>query len=171
MPRSLGLSSAHVLGLVMACTGLSGLTGCGSTRQEIRSMQTTFNADEVSRFLVRFEELAEREDFDLIRDLIHERAVFRFNDGDFVGRPAIQAAFEKTWRGDPTVKKARFYLSDIVVLTTDQNTASVTYTYNWHGSQGGREFSIRGRGTRVLLHEGGQWRIVHEHLSRFPAPR
>ena len=124
--------------------------------------------DSVTSFLVEFERLAEKEDFSLIREFIDERAYFRFNDGDFVGRAAIQAAFEKTWRADPSVKKARFYLTDIVVLTIDQRTASATYTWNWEGSQGERQFAIRGRGTRVLTVENGKFRIVHEHLSRFP---
>lgn len=134
-------------------------------------MDPAITADSVVQFLNHFEALAAKEDFSLIRDLIDERAVFRFNDGDFVGRAAIQAAFEKTWRGDPSVKKARFYLSDIVVLSTDRATATATYTYHWEGSQGGREFKIQGRGTRVLVREGGQFRIVHEHLSRFPKPQ
>ena len=126
--------------------------------------------DEVVQFLHDFEKQAEQEDFDLIRDKIDEHAYFRFNDGDFVGRPAIQAAFEKTWRGDPTVKKARFYLSDIVVLTADQNTATATYTYNWEGSQGDQTFAIQGRGTRVIARDDRGFRIIHEHLSRFPRP-
>ncbi len=134
-------------------------------------MQSPITVESVLQFLNRFEELAEKEDFNLIRDMIDEQAVFRFNDGDFVGRQAIQAVFEKTWRGDPSVKKVRFYLSDIVVLTTDHSTATATYTYNWEGSQAGREFKIRGRGTRVLLRENGQFRIIHEHLSRFPSPQ
>jgi ketosteroid isomerase-like protein len=121
-------------------------------------------------FLQRFEALAEKEDFSLIGELIDERAFFRFNDGDFVGRAAIQAALEKTWRGDPAVKKARFYLSDIVVLTTDAATATATYTWHWEGAQGERVFKIQGRGTRVLRRDGAQWRIVHEHLIRWPTP-
>lgn len=133
-------------------------------------MPTSIQPHEVVEFLNRFEALAEKEDFGLIRDLIAENAYFRFNDGDFIGRTAIQAVFEKTWRGDATVKKARFYLTDIVVLSTDLRTASATYTYNWEGSQGGRSFTIKGRGTRVLERESGQFRIVHEHLSRFPKP-
>lgn len=128
-----------------------------------------FGVDGVIAFLHHFEELASKEDFALIRDLIDERAFFRFNDGDFVGRAAIQAAFEKTWRGDPSVKKARFYLSDIVVLTADTRSASATYSWNWEGTQGERTFTIRGRGTRVLSFDGARWRILHEHLSRFPA--
>lgn len=131
-------------------------------------MPQPVTADAVVAFLHRFEALAEKEDFALLRDLIDERAVFRFNDGDFVGRAAIQAAFEKTWRGDPSVRKARFYLSDIVVVTVDEKTASATYTYHWEGTQGERAFAIKGRGTRVLAIDDGRFRIVHEHLSRFP---
>lgn len=133
-------------------------------------MQASVTVESVVQFLNHFEDVAMKEDFNLLRDMIDERAYFRFNDGDFVGRQAIQAAFEKTWRGDPTVRKARFYLSDIVVLTTDASSATATYTYHWEGSQSGREFKIQGRGTRVLLRENGKFRIIHEHLSRFPKP-
>ena len=132
-------------------------------------MDTNVTTASVVRFLNHFEEVGMKEDFSLLQHMIDEQAYFRFNDGDFVGRKAIQAVFEKTWKGDPTVKKARFYLSDIVVLTTDRASASATYTYNWEGAQGGREFKIQGRGTRVLAYEGGKFRIIHEHLSRFPA--
>jgi hypothetical protein len=136
--------------------------------QEPTRMQTLITAEMVVQFLNHFEEVAMKEDFSLIRDMIDEKANFRFNDGDFIGRQAIQAVFEKTWRGDPSVKKTRFYLSDIVVLTTDHSSATATYTYNWEGSQGGQDFKIQGRGTRVLVREGGTFRIIHEHLSRFP---
>jgi hypothetical protein len=124
--------------------------------------------ESVVQFLNRFEEVAGTEDFSLIRAMIHERAVFRFNDGDFIGREAIQAVFEKTWKGSAGVKKERFYLSDIVVLSVDRASATATYTYHWEGSQQGRPFRIQGRGTRVLVLERGRFQIIHEHLSRFP---
>ena len=119
-------------------------------------------------FLDRFEALAAKEDFSLIQDLVHEKAFFRFNDGDFVGRPAVQAAFEKTWQGSAGITKLRFYLSDIVVLSVDSASATATYTYHWEGAQDGRAFRIQGRGTRVLVKEQGRLQIIHEHLSRFP---
>jgi hypothetical protein len=133
-------------------------------------MAPVISVEAVVEFLHRFEELAEKEDFALIRNLIDEQAFYRFGDGDFIGRDAIQAAFEKTWRGDPDIRKARFYLTEIVVLATDQSTAAATYTFHWEGVQGGKPFAIRGRGTRVLRFEDGRGRIVHEHLSRFPTP-
>lgn len=134
-------------------------------------MATTITPAAVEHFLHHFESVAMQEDFSLLEPMIDEQACFRFNDGDFIGWAAIRAAFEKTWRGDPTVKKARFYLTDIVVLVTDQASAAATYTWNWEGSQGDQEFRIQGRGTRVLAYAGGRFRIVHEHLSRFPQGR
>jgi hypothetical protein len=160
--REVILAIAQALGL--------GTSACTTTTKEPHRMEANVTAESVIRFLNYFEDVAMKEDFSLLEDMIDERAYFRFNDGDFVGRKAIQAVFEKTWKGDPTVKKARFYLSDIVVLTTDKASATATYTYNWEGSQGSREFKIQGRGTRVLVHEDGKFRIIHEHLSRRPAP-
>ena len=98
-------------------------------------METSVTADSVIRFLNHFEDVAMKEDFSLLEDMIDEQAYFRFNDGDFLGRKAIQAIFEKTWKGDPSVKKARFYLTEIVVLTTYRASATATYTYNWEGAQ------------------------------------
>jgi ketosteroid isomerase-like protein len=126
--------------------------------------------ESVVGFLNEFERLAEQEDFDLVEPLIHEQAFFRFNDGDFNGRPAIRAVFEKTWKGSANVRKERFYLSDIVVLTVDRASATATYTYHWEGRLDGQAFGIQGRGTRVLVVHDGRLQIIHEHLSRFPRP-
>ena len=124
--------------------------------------------NDVVQFLNHFEELAEKENFDLIQDMVHENAFFRFNDGDFVGRAAVRGAFEKTWKGGATVKKDRFFLSDIVVLSTDAASATAIYTYHWEGTSEESAFRIQGRGTRVLVREQGRLQIIHEHLSRFP---
>ena len=130
--------------------------------------EVVLTKDSVVQFLNRFEELAEKEDFDLIQNMVHDNAFFRFNDGDFVGKQAVRGAFEKTWKGSANVKKERFYLTDIQVLTVDGNSATATYTYNWEGSMDGRSFRVQGRGTRVLVLENGQLQIIHEHLSPYP---
>lgn len=130
--------------------------------------QAVLSKDAVIQFLNRFEEIAEKENFDLIQDMVHDTAFFRFNDGDFVSKQAVRGAFEKTWKGSANVKKERFYLTDIQVLTVDATSATATYTYNWEGSMDGRSFRIQGRGTRVLVIENGRLQIIHEHLSRYP---
>lgn len=141
----------------------------GAQASGVRPMsETVLTEESVVRFLNEFETLAEQENFDLIQHMVHDDAFFRFNDGDFVGKAAVRAAFEKTWRGSAGVRKERFYLTDIRVLTVDATTASATYTYNWEGSMEGKSFRIQGRGTRVLVMRNGRLQIIHEHLSRFP---
>lgn len=144
------------------------ITGCSSP--DVHLTDTPLTKNSIVHFLNHFEEVAEKENFDLVQDMVHDRAVFRFNDGDFVGKQAVRGAFEKTWRGgSANVKKTRFYLTDIEVLTVDAKSATATYTYNWEGAMDGRPFSIQGRGTRVLAVENGRLQIIHEHLSRFPS--
>ena len=147
---------------IVCCLG----TACSTGR--ISMTEVVLSKDSVVQFLTRFEEIAEKENFDLLQDMIQDNAFFRFNDGDFSGKQAIRAVFEKTWKGSANVKKERFYLTDIQVLTVDSKSATATYTYNWEGSMDGKLFHIQGRGTRVLVVQNGQVQIVHEHLSRFP---
>jgi hypothetical protein len=145
--------------------------------QTVTSAQAQSNSKETLRvthqsvidFLNHFELIAQKKNFDLVADMIHERAVFRFNDGDFTGRPAIRAAFEKTWASSSSKpEQEKFFLSDIVVVATDTNTAAATYNWNWEGVSQGKTFRVQGRGTRVLVREGERWQIIHEHLSRMP---
>jgi hypothetical protein len=148
-----------------ACVVASGILHAEET---VPMSLDVISKEDVVRFLERFESLADQEDFRKIEEMVHERAYFRFNDGDFIGRQAVRAAFEKTWKGGPGVRKVRFYLTDISVLSTDRASASVTYTYNWEGVMEDKPFRIQGRGTRVLVLEDGRLQIIHEHLSRFP---
>lgn len=124
--------------------------------------------DDVVQFLKRFDELALKEDFGLLQDMIHERAFFRLHDGDHVGRRAIRGVLEKSWLGSSGLKRERFYISDIQVLTVDDKSATATFTYNWEGSMGKQSFSLQGRGTRVMVVVDDQMQIIHEHLSQFP---
>ena len=130
--------------------------------------EMAFTGEGVVQFLNRFDELSLKEDFGLIQDLIHVQAVFRLHDGDHVGRAAIRELMEKSWQGSSGLKRERFYLSEIQVLTIDEESAAATFTYNWVGSMGPQSFSLQGRGTRVVVVVGGRMQIVHEHLSHLP---
>ena len=122
--------------------------------------------EEVVAFMRRFEQLANAKDFSKVAGMIHQHAVFRFTDGDFIGLEAVRGAFEKTW-GYNTDEET-YYLTDIKVLSTDSKSASATYTFHWEGVVRGKPFKIRGRGTRVIVRNGETLQIVHEHLSHFP---
>jgi hypothetical protein len=155
-------SSHQNLGLLLFCF----CTGCAEA--DSPSSEVAMTKESVVLFLNRFEELSGSKNFDLIEDMIHDDGVFRFNDGDFVGKQAVRAAFEKTWAGNAKVEGERFYLTDIQVVTTNASSAAATYTYNWEGSVSGHAFKIQGRGTRVIVLEDGRMQIILEHLSANP---
>lgn len=141
-------------------------TGCVAADSPMAEAAIT--EESVVLFLNRFEDIAGAKKFDLIEHMIHDDGVFRFNDGDFVGKQAIRGAFEKTWAGSAKVESERFYLTDIQVVTSNASSATATYTYNWEGSVSGQTFQIKGRGTRVIVLEQGRMQIILEHLSANP---
>ena len=46
--------------------------------------------EEVVAFMHRFEQLANAKDFSKVAGMIHQHAVCRFTDGDFVGLEAVR---------------------------------------------------------------------------------
>ena len=75
---------------------------------------------------------------------------------------------EKSWQGSSGLKRERFFLSEIQVLSLDGKSAAATFTYNWEGSMGKQSLSLQGRGTRVMVVVDDRMQIIHEHLSQFP---
>ena len=165
------MPTRHLLSILVSALTLVflGTHASLTTAKEPAAMaEDAISESSVVQFLHQFDELADKKNFSLISDMIHEHAFFRFNDGDFVGRQAVKGAFERTWQSGSNVQNQRFFLTDIVVLSTDVASATVTYTYNWEGVREGRQIRIQGRGTRVLVRQQGRLQIIHEHLSRFP---
>ena len=103
-----------------------------------------------------------RQDFDLLVDLIAPDATFWFTSGTHHGLAAIRAAFEATWQ--LMGPDEHYWLTDKAWIAEGDAAAACTYTFNW--SAGGKSGS--GRGTTVLARTGAGWRIVHEHLSGMP---
>ena len=64
----------HSFLLCLAITCLA-MAGCRAQRLETSKMQSPITADVVIQFLNRFEELAEKEDFALIRHLISRKRI------------------------------------------------------------------------------------------------
>lgn len=118
---------------------------------------------EIRDFLEKYEAAANSGDFANVRDMIHPDAIFRFTEGDFIGHNPIQAAFEKTWGHD--IQDDRYYLTNVNVVSKDMKSATITFTFNWTGRVEGRPVHTVGRGTSVIVRNGGHLQFILEHLS------
>lgn len=118
----------------------------------------------VLEFLSAFEEAQALQDFAEVAPLIHPDALFRFNDGDYRGTDQIRAALESTWAFD--VENEIYSMSDFEVEYTDSTSAVVTFTFHWSGVGPEGSFEVAGRGTSVLVKQGGSLKVLLEHLSR-----
>lgn len=108
-----------------------------------------------------------RQNFDLLTDLIAPDATFWFSNGTHSGIAAIRAAFEATWQAmGPT---ERYWLDQLEWIAEGDSAAACIYRFNWEITVNGERDSGSGRGTTVLKRVGDRWWIAHEHLSRWPA--
>lgn len=119
--------------------------------------------EEIKAFLSEYEAAANSQNFDNVRDLIHPNAIFRFNDGDFIGHEAIRSAFENTWGQD--IQDERYYLTNVRVISKDMKSATVTFTFNWTGRVEGRPVNTAGKGTSVIVRNETRLQFILEHLS------
>ncbi|HEX7026296.1 MAG TPA: nuclear transport factor 2 family protein [Gammaproteobacteria bacterium] len=124
---------------------------------------TPITDEEIKVFLSEYEAAANSQDFDNVRDLIHPNAIFRFNDGDFIGHEAIRGAFENTWGQD--IQDERYYLTNVRVISKDVKSATVTFTFNWTGRVEGRSVNTVGKGTSVIVRNERRLQFILEHLS------
>lgn len=113
-----------------------------------------------------YEARINRNDFDLMVDLIARDAIFVFSDGTHHGIAEIRTAFEATWRA---LNNDTYALSEIVWLARSATLAACTYRFDWSTIRDGRPESGAGRGTTVMrMAPGGIWQVIHEHLSAMP---
>lgn len=117
--------------------------------------------------LARYEHALSHREWEAIAPLVAADATFWFTDGTFHGHEAIREACEQTWASIPD---ETYWLEDVVWIACDEAAASCIYRFNWTGTIDGERISGNGRGTTVLQKRDAQWLIVHEHLSRNPAP-
>lgn len=118
---------------------------------------------ELEAFLKAYEKAANSCDFANVAPLIADDASFWFTNDDFIGKAAIQEAFEATWEniGDEV-----YTISDVHWVAQNQQVSACTYRFKSDGIVNGKRHIYEGQGTNVLRRIDGHWQIVHEHLSK-----
>jgi ketosteroid isomerase-like protein len=116
--------------------------------------------------LERYKSEINSHDFSRLEPFISENCKFWFSSGTYVGIEATRKAFEKTW---DAIKNEIYSVADVEWLCDGDRAAVCTYTFHWEGNVGGERRKGKGRGTSCFRLEDNDWKIVHEHLSPFPA--
>lgn len=120
---------------------------------------------QADEFLKTYERLTNTHEFDRVRPLIDDKAVFWFSSGSYSGLPAIQKAFENTWQ---LIQEEVYRIEDVSCISKSETSAAYVYTYHWEGKINGQFAQGSGRGTSVIVKREGTWKVIHEHLSLFP---
>jgi ketosteroid isomerase-like protein len=116
-------------------------------------------------FMKEYEIGANSKDFASILPLIDEKeAIFWFSEGSYIGAEQIREAFERTWS---TIKDERYSITNLKWVSGCEHTAVCIYEFHSKGIVDGRNIEFSGRGTNILSRTNdGEWKLVHEHLSR-----
>jgi ketosteroid isomerase-like protein len=117
---------------------------------------------ELDTFLEAYEKATNSRDFNNVAPLIADDAIYWFTNGTYVGKDVIRKEFEETW---DRIKDEKYTISDIKWIATNYWVSSCVYSFVSNGIVDGKPHTFSGLGTNVLKRIGGNWRMVHEHLS------
>ena len=117
---------------------------------------------ELNNFLNEYERQTNTHTFTNVKPLIASNAVYWFSDGSFVGIREIEQAFNRTWEA---IKNEKYSLSNIEWVGITEDLAVCIYEFQWQGKVDGRSIKGFGRGTNIIKKIGGEWKMIHEHLS------
>lgn len=102
-------------------------------------------------------------DFQYVRKLLSEEAVYWFSDKTCRSIGEIQQYFENAWG---TIKDEVYRATDVEWLVAEENSATCIYTYEYEGYYDGKFVQGSGRATNVFVRDSlGEWKLIHEHLS------
>ena len=113
-------------------------------------------------FIRTYERAANSHDITRLAPLVAHDAVYWFTDGAHRGRDAILAAIAETFA---TIHDEVYRIDELEWITADDSYAVCRYRFAWIGTVDGQPRSGSGRGTSVLVSNGGTWQMLHEHLS------
>lgn len=120
-------------------------------------------SQDLVEFLAEYEMRANACDFDAVRPLIDENAVYWFSNGSYRGIAEIQKAFEETWKN---IREETYKISDVRWIFCTTECAVCIYHFRSDGIVEGERQVYSGRGTNVLRKKDGSWKMIHEHLSK-----
>ncbi|TDO96976.1 nuclear transport factor 2 family protein [Marinomonas balearica] len=110
----------------------------------------------------KYERALASQDWGSVEPLMHKDVCVTFSNGTFKGLLDVKAVFESNFA---SIKDEEYSISNLHWAHISETEAVCLYSFNWKGVIEGELCSGGGRGTSVLVFEGGQWQIITEHLG------
>lgn len=108
-----------------------------------------------------------RRDPELIQRLIHKDGYTKFDDWPPFERQGIDG-LEREAEALKVLKEYSYEISDWRMDLLDGNVALASFIIKYRGRIRDINFNIKSRVSVVLMRIKEEWKIVHEHWSRFP---
>ena len=115
-----------------------------------------------SQLLESYVRALDSHDWEQVRPMVDDNAVFIFSEGTYVGIAAIGEAICRTFAH---ITNEKYEVVNKRWAHATDSMALCYYDFEWRGQIDGRKASGSGRGTSVLQKTPLGWKIVHEHLG------
>lgn len=112
--------------------------------------------------LKMYEEATNTHEFENVRRLIREDAIYYFSKETVQGHKHLKEFFGKTW---DFIRDEVYKIHDVQWITIGESNAACIYKFQWSGLIDGVYKEGKGRGTNVFEKDDEGWKVVHEHLS------
>ncbi|MDV2685624.1 nuclear transport factor 2 family protein [Alkalihalophilus lindianensis] len=113
--------------------------------------------------LKKYIEATNTHDFNNVKKVLHDQAIYWFTDKTCTNSREIQKYFENAWE---LIKEEVYTANDIRWISTDPNSATCIYSYHYKGYHNGKLVSGNGRATNIFIRTNyNEWKLIHEHLS------
>ncbi len=143
----------------------------GSTQSQSASQsQPPFNVeDEVRSVIVKRFDGIKNKDEKAVTALLDE-SYSKFDDWPPYQRQDRAQALQNEFSAFKVLSNYSYELKDFKDAVLGE-VALATFTINYKANMRNEQFDVTSRVTAVLKKQDSTWKIVHEHLSRFPAER
>ena len=115
--------------------------------------------------MLLYEQALTSQSWEQVSPLVHDQCCVTFSNGTFRGKDQVAGAFIATFS---KIKNERYAIKDIYWVHQGNEFATCIYNFEWSGIIYGRSAAGAGRGTTVLVKEGGNWKLLSEHLGPPP---
>jgi ketosteroid isomerase-like protein len=138
---------------------------CGIRISQLETVPST-SEDAVKAVITQRIDGVRRRDMEAILKIIDKERYTKFDDW----APFERQGPDALDREDEAFKVLKEYSYEIINWQVDVfgDASLASFIINYRGVIRELNFNIRSRVTVFLVNKGGEWKLVHEHWSRFP---